>query len=79
MASTDDPFPSSLPLPRFDSPRLFDSETAGAMEGGGLEFFTSAMPQDSPGQPFAGDTLWVFRISTRSPVSFLVPITYNID
>ncbi|KAA6409855.1 MAG: hypothetical protein FRX48_06467 [Lasallia pustulata] len=68
MASTDDPFPSSLPLPRFDSPRIFDSEMAGTMEDGGLEFFTSAMPQDSPGQLFAGDTLATSPYQSPMPV-----------
>lgn len=57
MASADDPFPPSLPLPGFESPRIFDSDMAGTMGDGGLEFFSSAMPQDSPGQLFGGDTL----------------------
>lgn len=68
MASTDDPFPSSLPLPGFDSPRIFDSEMAGTMEDGGLEFFTSAIPQDSPGQLFGGDTLATSPYQSPIPV-----------
>ena len=47
-----DRFPQS-----FNSPHIFDSDMVAPMQDGDLEFFNSALPQDSPGQFFGTDDL----------------------
>ena len=47
-----DRFPQS-----FNSPHIFDSDIVAPMHDGDLEFFNSALPQDSPGQFFGTDDL----------------------
>ena len=48
MEQNHDPFPSSLPS--LDSPQIFDSDMT---QDGGIEFFNSAFPQDTPGRLFS--------------------------
>lgn len=68
MDPSSDPFPSSLP--GYDSPHIFDSEMGGPMQDGDLEFFNSALAQESPGQFFRDDSLTNFANSPyQSPVS----------
>lgn len=68
MDPSSDPFPSSLP--GYDSPHIFDSEMGVSMPEEDLEFFSSALAQESPGQFFRDDSLTNFANSPyQSPVS----------
>ena len=60
-----DLFPQSLLGP--DSPQIIDSDMSPSLQNGDLEFFNSALPQDSPSRFFGDDTLAISPY--QSPLS----------